>query len=338
MEFYPKVTRGRQTGEAGVNAVSTIVNDELKWLFRRVSAEHDFGIDGYIDVVTDDHAVTGQSIAIQIKTGRSFFQTKTDTGYTFRGKKKHLNYYLNLGVPVLIGLYDEKRKCCYWEQFDIRRTTPTHSGWKMTISDKHLLSGNSKPELLTMVGLIADHSETIESHWLMNKLLSVYDFAAYTVSRTDIEQANTDRIQEFIERITLNDDLCRKLQGRVSIHISGYDGDPRELWEIPEVIRWYQKADEVVRHWFFLLNTGLPQMRLYFACLCDTKRSSTKNFAGKIPAGKIPVELNNEKFRALLELNFSRLNEITNRLGMSIKENRRISYTVLDTLRIPHRS
>ena len=42
----------------------------------------------------------------------------------------------------------------------------------------------------------------------------------------------------------MNDTLLLKLQGRIEISISGYDDDPRELWEIPEVIAWFKKADD----------------------------------------------------------------------------------------------
>ena len=35
---FPTLTRQRQTGESGVNAVSTIINDEIGWIFRRVTS------------------------------------------------------------------------------------------------------------------------------------------------------------------------------------------------------------------------------------------------------------------------------------------------------------
>ena len=51
------------------------------WLFKRTHQEHDYGIDGYIDIVTEDGHVTGQMFASQIKCGKSFFQEKTKDGY-----------------------------------------------------------------------------------------------------------------------------------------------------------------------------------------------------------------------------------------------------------------
>jgi hypothetical protein len=89
--------------------VSTIVNDKVKWIFRRVGLEHDFGADGYIDIVKDDGRVTGQSIAVQIKSGKSFFSTQTPAWGTSRPRlpTKSLNRSPRSSprpVPPCVGL------------------------------------------------------------------------------------------------------------------------------------------------------------------------------------------------------------------------------------------
>lgn len=330
---FPKLLRVRQTGEAGVNAVSTIVNDGLKWIFRRVNAEHDFGIDGYIDIVTDDGGVTGQSIAVQIKTGKSFFATKTPAGFTFFEENKHLNYYLNLPVPLLVILCDDKARQCYWELFDIRKTEQASNGWKMNISRNNNLSERSKEELLDIVGPAIEHTESIKAHWEITKALAESDFVFYSVARDDIETGNTDHIEDFLQRISLNESLCRKFQGKVEVGISGYDEDSRELFEVPEVVRWYEAADPIFKYWFFFANTLPPASGLasYWACVCRGKRAAEKARS----QGMVRVELDKERLLKFLRLNFLRLNELTDRLGMSDDENARISFAVSDALEIP---
>ena len=69
---FPKRRKTDVTAEIGVNLVSTIVNDDFGWVFRRTHQEHDFGVDGYIDYVDSNGGVTGQFIAVQIKTGNSY--------------------------------------------------------------------------------------------------------------------------------------------------------------------------------------------------------------------------------------------------------------------------
>jgi hypothetical protein len=69
---FPKVQPSALAGEAGVNLVAGVVNAELGWMFRRTHNEHDFGIDGYFDVVSASEEMTGRSLAVQIKYGRSY--------------------------------------------------------------------------------------------------------------------------------------------------------------------------------------------------------------------------------------------------------------------------
>ena len=72
--------------------------------------EHDFGIDGYMDVISEKGQVTGKSIAFQLKTGTSFFNEENEIGYVFRGEIKHLNYYLNLDTPIVIVILNNISK------------------------------------------------------------------------------------------------------------------------------------------------------------------------------------------------------------------------------------
>ena|ERR1019366_2220480 len=110
---FPKLTRSAKHGDLGVNMVSRIVIDTFGWLFKRNHQERDFGIDGQIELVTEDGDVTGQMIAVQIKYGKSFFQEQNKWGYVYRGELKHFNYLSNYPVPVVIFICDPESKECY---------------------------------------------------------------------------------------------------------------------------------------------------------------------------------------------------------------------------------
>jgi hypothetical protein len=47
----------------------------MKWLFRR-QLESDFGIDAQAEIVNDEGNPTGQFVAMQIKSGPSFFRLR----------------------------------------------------------------------------------------------------------------------------------------------------------------------------------------------------------------------------------------------------------------------
>ena len=86
---FPQFTPNARKGERGVDVVSRVVHEQFKWLFKRNHQEHDFGIDGQLEVVTDEGAVTGQMLAVQIKYGKSFFDERNKWGYVYRGELKH---------------------------------------------------------------------------------------------------------------------------------------------------------------------------------------------------------------------------------------------------------
>jgi len=42
--------------------------------FQKKSSRNDFGIDAYFDIITERYKLTGKSIAVQIKSGDSYFK------------------------------------------------------------------------------------------------------------------------------------------------------------------------------------------------------------------------------------------------------------------------
>nr|WP_256137147.1 DUF4365 domain-containing protein [Escherichia coli] len=80
IDKFPKYRKEAQLGELGVNRVKSVINENLGWIFKRNHQEMDFGIDGFIEIVRDDGAVTGKMLAVQIKCGASFFRKKIGGG------------------------------------------------------------------------------------------------------------------------------------------------------------------------------------------------------------------------------------------------------------------
>jgi len=85
----PDHTRDR----VGVSAVEGVVLKEFGWLFRE-QAVSDYGIDALIEEVDSDNKPTGKPVALQIKSGPSFFKRK-GSDYIFYGEPRHLNYWSN---------------------------------------------------------------------------------------------------------------------------------------------------------------------------------------------------------------------------------------------------
>ena len=140
MKAFPQYSNNAKLGDLGVGIISGIVSDSFGWLFKRNHQEHDFGIDGQIELVTEDGSVTGQMIAIQVKCGKSFFEESNKWGYIYRGERKHFNYLFNYPIPVIISICDPNSHECYWVQFRPEATELANSSWKITIPFENKLA------------------------------------------------------------------------------------------------------------------------------------------------------------------------------------------------------
>jgi hypothetical protein len=106
-----KYSKSKTTGKAGVLYVDNIVNSQGS-VFRPVHQEDDFGIDGFIELVKSE-MVSGQLIAVQIKTGDSYL-SKDRQHFEVDVDERHLEYWRNFMVPVILVCYSPSTKVAAW--------------------------------------------------------------------------------------------------------------------------------------------------------------------------------------------------------------------------------
>lgn len=342
--FFPKVNKRNFTSDSGVNYVATVINDEFGWIFRKNNNETDFGIDGFIDIVTEEGEVTGQSFAVQIKSGTSFFRHKTSNGFLYYGEPKHLNYYRNQQLPLLLIICSPADKVCLFSLFDEVTIEPSTKGWKINIKNRDVFGYQSKEALLSLLPPLKDNIDELREHWAFNDMLESAGVVFYAVDRDDIKKCDIRYFLQFVERLCVNDNLCRKIQGKVEIMIDGYDQDTRELCEISEVRKWFKKIDKYNIAWFYFCNTLTPSfgLTLYFMCMSNAKvidsRERLTGFqvleemkkSGSHP--KIQVTFNPKLYSTTLDANWLRLNKMTEDLGLSEELNKEISKKVMEHL------
>lgn len=102
-----------------------------QWIFRE-QREVDHGIDAHIESIIDGR-VSGRLIALQIKTGPSYFEEETDAGFVFRGDHKHAEYWLEHSLPVLLLLVDPPAQRILWVQVTSENVTSTGKAWKIIV-------------------------------------------------------------------------------------------------------------------------------------------------------------------------------------------------------------
>ena len=95
-----------RTGRMGVSAAS-LVFEAWGWLFREQPIE-DYGIDAHVEPLDGPEQPARQLLALQIKTGASFFEEETKDGWWFRDTRRHWHYWLGHVLPVVIILYQPR--------------------------------------------------------------------------------------------------------------------------------------------------------------------------------------------------------------------------------------
>lgn len=324
---FPQYSRAARSGERGVRIVSEIVNERFHWLFKRNHQEHDFGVDGQVEVISSVGAVTGQMFAVQIKHGDSFFREKNRWGYIYRGELKHFNYLSNYPIPVIIIICNPSGQC-YWTSFDPTQVRVGESSWTVTIPfDQDLQT--SKARIESMLPKVRDDLSRLKEYWELNEQIAVSPMIGYVVTRSQVESVDTWPLRDFFERIRATKELAYRCQGKVEISFDGYDEDPRELYEIPEVRRFIAAAEPAVSSLFFFVRTVDPALTLTTFMLCQNAVS----IEGRDHEGRrVFASCDLNQVKAFLNRHWVGLNEMTDWLGMSEDENRRISEAIVGSL------
>ena len=119
------------------------------WLFRE-QFTLDYGIDAQVEIVVDD-TPTGNLIAIQIKSGLSYFSETTSDEIIFRTKNKHIDYWVKHSLPVILVLYNPDEDCFHWESITEETILDTGKGWKINVPKNKILTEDSISELSNLV-------------------------------------------------------------------------------------------------------------------------------------------------------------------------------------------
>lgn len=151
----PLRPRSEQTERAGVLAVGQIINDRLGWIFREQPTS-DFGIDAHAEIV-EGNKVTGRLIALQIKSGSSYFKRRGNV-YVFSGDMEHLKYWIGHSLPVYLVLHNPENGRTVWQRISLETVTIDGRRWHVEIPATNVLDESAKPYLAAGVARGDDES------------------------------------------------------------------------------------------------------------------------------------------------------------------------------------
>jgi len=320
-------------GEDGITILKRIVEKELHWIFRVNHQEHDFGIDAYFDIVTELNQITGKTIAIQVKTGKSYFKEKNSFGWIYRGEMSHLNYYLNQEIPVIIVIVDEIKTKAYWCLCDASRTEAAGKNWKITIPFDKELNSEAKKELLNYVSPVRDYASQLENFWKLNAELKSSDRILIKIDREFVENNSPYELLAVIERLKVNSEIISKTKEKIDINIDGYDYDSRELMDIPEFRNWLKEIFNEINGWTYFLSKDRNAQFLKLIFLVHMKFDKVGDlFTGELGLLSQKVEFDIEDAVPILEMLYSDLNIFCEKHNIPKEVNVEISSNLIEYL------
>lgn len=135
--------------QTGVNAVEAIFL-KMRWLFRR-QLESDYGIDAHVETRDQEGNPSGQLVAIQIKSGSSFFRRRGED-YVFYGEQRHLDYWDKHCLPVLLVLHNPENGVTLWQRIERHLVAETEDGaWSISIPKWRTLTAEAERAILDSI-------------------------------------------------------------------------------------------------------------------------------------------------------------------------------------------
>jgi hypothetical protein len=226
---------------------------------------------------------------------------------------------LNLQIPVILIALNNNCTQAFWVLFDIEKTTGSKSGWWIEIPKKNRLDSNVKDIFSRTAGESQDYSEEIQNLWAMNKALSETSLLAFAVTKSEVRIGSLSTLNSMLRQLTKNKEMMINKRASAEIFFPEYDSDPREIYQIPEIRRWFQKTIDEGFPWFYFLSQdkGISLTALY-CCTCKV------SFQG-IHDNKHGLEIYPDETEWWLTQNFMNLNNFIEANGIPEKINKEIS-------------
>ena len=145
------------------------------------------------------------------------------------------------------------------------------------------------------------------------------DPVVFVISRQQVEALDLDESIDFLHSLVpiAHPHHAWAYKGRLSLVIAGYETDPRELFEIPEVCRYLRALDEQWPFWLFFFNQVDDSIKLIALCLASSI---------EVVPGAAHIDPNG--LRRFMERAFTAVNYLFESYGFPESENEALSMEV----------
>ena len=149
------------TDREGVALVERIVSRDLGWIFREQRVV-DQGVDGQVEVAVAGRG-TGRLIAVQIKSGGSYFR-RVKGGWAFYYSDRERELWLGHALPVMVVLVDLAGDTAYWQRISPGTERRTKTRYAVTVPEHQTLGAATEAWELAASGMEQRAAERFEAN------------------------------------------------------------------------------------------------------------------------------------------------------------------------------
>ena len=150
------------------------------------------------------------------------------------------------------------------------------------------------------------------------KRLPDVDLVIIQAERRNVEEADIRPTLANL-MLLLEGGNARSYLERVDLYVAGYDHDPRELCEIPEIREWMAGLDRAFPYWFAFLSKASQSLGFVTFALCPYI---------KVPGGGIAMDP--AGLRGFMMVHFAAVNELVDKGVLTEADNMAISEHTAD--------
>lgn len=211
----------QQAARIGV-ALATEAFERIGLLFREQPI-HDYGIDAHVEVMEGERP-TGSLIAVQIKSGASYFSERSDGGFIFRTDDGHMTYWMEHSLPVVLVLCDLDTKVAYWQIVSRDTVASTGAGWRLIVPESQTIDESSAEKFKQIATrVIPSYRYTVlkqeDVSWGGAKRYSLEVLLNGTLTKAEIASVIRQVVLEHIGSRYYRDALVERHWGASDAHV-----------------------------------------------------------------------------------------------------------------------
>ena len=149
-------------------------------------------------------------------------------------------------------------------------------------------------------------------------MLEAVDGLVVVVSRDDVELNDISSTFSALSGLLVDEATVRRFQGSVTVSFDGFNHDPREIYEIPEIRCFCAELDKHFPYWLYFLSMDDSSLKMMAFCLCEIEN-----------AGPGLASVDGDNLLGFIYPHLAAMNELFDRYSLDEATNRSISDNVV---------